>query len=698
MPELSPHNPCERLAALAAQADLHFAHAPRRYDPGHVLDVEIMGVCPASRGHARLRLERYVGSGFAGQVYQARLIDVAWEGEPVADLDPDGLYAVKICVPRSGFSRRFRDLIYWLGYQSAFPYQVNPAAARAGVLWQKLVRRAAAIRLGDDRCVADTYATFFDGSLGSHGEINEWVDGRNWRFEIDDRVFDRGRLKAENAEASREYLAKKAFMAELVRLLHEMGAPEFARQYEWWTAKSQPNVVKRLDAGDGPAEGLTALDFRAGLALLPYLPMSPADFVLIVKGMKRGDLVQFDRGDLAKLEVFCDAYEAEFADLRPALDELKTADPTYRAQQPDLTHHGIRLFSDRELRHTVKTGLVHGWHVKGLVDEEHAWRLTESVVPFWLFYCVGCLPLFGKRIRRYWGHAGYRRHIRALFSSRDYLRRTFRALMCETLADWYRDDRVDMAGIERYVSSPFLFFRISTIMRVLPFLGRWQRFLTDWGFARRVVAEAFLYPIRFYRDADFRVAWLTGEIEAGAAEGMLTSAEKEAILARVPDPFIQKYLKCVAVHVCTLPVTQVVSVIIAIWGFFYLGKSWQEGLLWAGAILAAFQGTPISPGSITRGTYVVYLMIRERNVRNYWLAVLVSYWHYIGYLGFPLQMVKEFPSLARFMGGRWATKMVGFIPVFGERGALLEHWVFDTFFNVPLTVKRRFTRTSSGGD
>ncbi len=68
-------------------------------------------------------------------------------------------------------------------------------------------------------------------------------------------------------------------------MLHEMGAPELARQYEWWTMKSQPNALKRLEAEDDPERGLVAVDFRAGMALLPFLPQCPADFKLIVKGI-----------------------------------------------------------------------------------------------------------------------------------------------------------------------------------------------------------------------------------------------------------------------------------------------------------------------------------------------------------------------------------------------------------------------------
>jgi len=61
----------------------------------------------------------------------------------------------------------------------------------------------------------------------------------------------------------------------------------------------------------------------------------------------------------------------------------------------------------------------------------------------------------------------------------------------------------------------------------------------------------------------------------------------------------------------------------------------------------------------------------------------VSFLKYVGYLAFPLQMTTTYPHLARFMASRWATGMVHVIPVFGEKGALLEHWIFDLFFNQP---------------
>jgi hypothetical protein len=55
-------------------------------------------------------------------------------------------------------------------------------------------------------------------------------------------------------------------------------------------------------------------------------------------------------------------------------------------------------------------------------------------------------------------------------------------------------------------------------------------------------------------------------------------------------------------------------------------------------------------------------------------------------------MAYRYPDLARFMAGHWATSAVHIVPVFGERGALLEHAVFDLFYNYPLTIQRRIQR------
>ena len=55
-------------------------------------------------------------------------------------------------------------------------------------------------------------------------------------------------------------------------------------------------------------------------------------------------------------------------------------------------------------------------------------------------------------------------------------------------------------------------------------------------------------------------------------------------------------------------------------------------------------------------------------------------------------MTYRYPVLARFMASHWANESVHIVPVFGESGALLEHWVFRLFYNWPLTIRRRIKK------
>jgi hypothetical protein len=122
-------------------------------------------------------------------------------------------------------------------------------------------------------------------------------------------------------------------------------------------------------------------------------------------------------------------------------------------------------------------------------------------------------------------------------------------------------------------------------------------------------------------------------VAEGRKKHILSNEDAQIILSRIQEPYIQKYLKSLAVHVCTLPVTQVVSIIVALWykmaNNLTWAQAWDEMLL----ILAFFQVIPLSPGSLVRGFYVLYLVIRERNFKDYNIAVFLGFFKYIGYLG-----------------------------------------------------------------
>ena len=660
------------------------------YDPGDLLEYAITGVAPARAGRVVAKVERLVGGGFGGQVYRVELLEVQAEDGPLPGLVAGRSYAVKILKPASTFARVFRDFLYFLAYQGPFSARVNPASVRVGALWQKLIRRAAAVAFGDESAVCDTYATFYDEELQSFGEINEWIEGRLWKYEVDDRLFERWDFRGPPPEDHNtpEYVHKKLFMRRLVELLHEMGAPELARQYEWWTCKSQPNALKRLAAEHSPRAGMTAVDFRAGLALLPFAPMSPVDVRLILSGLLRGKLVQFDRSDLARFRKFIEEHRADFEDLRPAVDELLEQEAIHRASLPDLTHHHVRLITDRRLRRSVGDGAITAWKHLGRLDDEHAASLRSRRGLLALLFAVSLLPLLGRSIVKLWGNSRAREHARRCLTSFGYLGRAMRGSRIETLIVWQRQERLCEARALALVDRPIRYWLQRILLGWLP--STWHRALVEPSFAWARIRAGVAFAVRFLREPAFREEWLLEQVDLGRQEGMLSAEEASLISEQVRDPFIQKYLKSVAVHICTLPVTQLVSVSVAIYVMIRFGKSWGEAMAYGLAVLAFFQVTPISPGSISRGSYVVYLVIRERNLRNYTVALLVSFWKYIGYLGFPLQMVRQYPALSRLMAGRWAKNMATFVPVFGETGGLLEHAVFDGFFNLPLSIRRAF--------
>ncbi|MFH1369729.1 MAG: hypothetical protein ABII09_00335 [Planctomycetota bacterium] len=687
---------CRRLQAKFRVSGLHRPMRISRYDAGTELVYNITGIEKSNTASAHLLVERFIGGGFAGQVYRVKVLDIQNASGPIDGLKPGGVYAMKILVPPSGFARLFRNFLYRLGFQGPFQLQVNPAAARAGALWQKFIRRAAKIRFGDERTVVDVHATFIDEKIGSCGELSEWVDGRTWRLEVDDRLdllklWRRGKITEVQNLGSPEYRAKKQFMADFVKLLHDIGAYEFARQYEWWTCKSQPNCLKRHDTNSEPAKGLVAVDFRPGLVLLPFLPMSPGDFALIVKGIRRGAIVQFDRGEISKLEAFAREHSECFADMQPMLDELKADERIYRNSVPDITQNDIRLFYDGYLWSTILDSSVTGWKVRNLIDESSEKKLRSSRLRTVLFLIVGLIPFLGKIIRRIWGRTDWRRHYTAMLTSLGYLGRAVRGKIMEKTIDWYRTGRIsDMQAI-RISQQPWrFFFHLPFLLLIFPGL---HRFLTDSDFRKDKLVFLFVRPFRLYFHAHLREQWLREMVAEGQKKHMLTDEDAATILSQINEPYIQKYLISLVVHLMTLPVTQIVSVTLA---FIYvlMHPDMPRAQVWgvAAGIVAIFQVIPISPGSFCRGAYVLYLVIRERNFKDYNIAIFLGFFKYVGYLAFPIQMTYRYPALARFMAGHWATEIVHIVPVFGERGALLERWVFGLFYNWPLTVRRRMDR------
>lgn len=681
---------CNKLKERFSLQQLHRPMRIGRYDAGQRLTYDMTGIASPAGAKVDLEIIKFVGGGFAGQVYKVKVLDI--QGETIPGLTTGGEYAVKILIPPSGFARFFRNIMYYIGFQGPFQLQVNPTASRAGALWQKLIRRGAKVRFNDESMVNDIHATFVDSTLGSCGEISDWVDGRTWRLEVDDRMdllkrFKRRKKVKKEHLGSPEYRAKKKFMTEFVSLLQDMGAYEFARQYEWTTCKSQPNCLKRNNTNDDPEKGLIAVDFRAGLALLPLLPMSPGDFKLILKGLMRGSLVQFDRGKIKKLEAFMNVHPDEFKDCFPMLEQLKQCEEVYRNSLPDITHNHFRLLFSKKLWSTIFESARVGWRVKNTITPAKEEKLRKNAFKTFLFYILGIIPFLGPFIRKLWGRPDWRRHYGHLLTRISYFRRSAKAKCAEKAIFWHRSGRVTKEKAEK-IGGSFGRYLAHVPLSILP-VGLHRIFTNKLYFKERMY-YIFVRPFKLYFSNSMREEWLRDMVAQGRKKHILSERDAGIIESQIKEPFIQKYLKCLAVHVLTLPVTQIVSIIVSwIYVQAHPELTSPEAFAAVGAILVLFQITPISPGSLVRGLYVVYMMIKDRSFKDYNIAVFLGFFKYIGYLAFPIQMAYRYPELARFMAGHWATEAVHVVPVFGEGGALLEHWIFGIFYNWPLTIRRR---------
>ncbi|MHC4761618.1 MAG: hypothetical protein ACYS9H_09785 [Planctomycetota bacterium] len=119
-------------------------------------------------------------------------------------------------------------------------------------------------------------------------------------------------------------------------------------------------------------------------------------------------------------------------------------------------------------------------------------------------------------------------------------------------------------------------------------------------------------------------------VTQGKKKHILSDEDADTILSQVNEPYIQKYLVSLVVHLMTLPVTQVVGLIIAVINWKARNLAWDDAMAQGALIMGALQVVPLSPGSFCRGLYTTILAIRDRNFKDYNIALFLSYFKYVG--------------------------------------------------------------------
>jgi hypothetical protein len=672
-------------SAPEASADPELWLQPRfhGYHPGQYLDASIFGLDGTRLGEERFCVDFSPGGGFAGQVLRAQPLNgVIWGA---AGVDAGRSVALKILRPRSAVKTAFRDWLFRLCYQASYAARLEESALRAGLIWQQILRQAVQVELGDRLSVACPLGYFWDSSMGSYVEVHQWIASRASAYQVGAAFFlpDHALQSDKNLT---EMEQKRHIMARLVDLCHRIGAHGLARQYEWYTLVSQANVLTLEDSPAG-APKFAVVDCRPGLAVPFFLPLSPAHFRIILKGLRAGLLVHFDRCDLAQLDAWLADHPHVAEGLGPLADRLRIDDESYRAGLPDLWQRRLGFWSDRSVRTKVRIGRLQVWRRLGLLSPRSAKRLKTSEGLFLAALLLDNLPLLGPRLLGWLGSSVHRRHLSALVRDPSYRKRAIYAGRCVDLEDWLTVGRIPIERIHHLVASSTNYLVEKFTLGWLP--AGFHRLLVDPPQRRRFIQERLLLPFDLCFRASKRGKWLCDVVEKQRLKGLVSKEKAVELCAQAGEPRLQGFVRDLGFSLGLELFSKLVYLSLAIYGF-----SSGDFLLLGLALLG-----PVPPSGVARGLYSLARLcwrlpgiIRQgdrRELASLCLGLAVAPWRFIGNLFAPLEMLFYYRRLSLLLADHFISQMVRGIPVFGGEGKLLEYWAFQATFNLPLSLYRR---------
>jgi hypothetical protein len=672
------------------------------YLPGELIVVEVHGPDGFSLGRHSFTIDRTVGSGFAGHVYQAsphqalrfpKSCQVAGSVVSQCPPQPDNdcviapsSVAIKVLRPRSRWKTLLRDSLFWLCFQAPFAPRLREESVRSGLAWQILLGAFTA-----PGAVARPYGYYWDASLCSYVEIHEWVDGRAAYYSPDEYLLARLLDRPHPSEDS-EMARLKQFMDALTALCRRMGAAGLARQYEWYTLVSQANVLVRQTGSDSASE-FTAVDCRPGLAIPFFMPISPAHARIILHGLRRGRLTHYDETDLGQLNKFLDTQPAAADEFAGLVSRLQQDEDAYRGSLPDLWHTRTRLLRDAAFRARVRTALLGDWIRTGLASTETSVALACRPVVFFGLWLLSLIPVLGSFLLRLVANSRYRSHLGRLWSSPAYRRLALSAWRERDLPIWTADGRIPSGREVGLAKSTAAYQAEKYLFSWLPSTA--HRFLIDPAARARSLDGWVGQPIRLLTRHDARVAWLEGILQEQYEREMFPPEKAAALSSQVREPHMQGFIRDLGFCAGLDIFSRVVYLGLAAYGLTS-GNFIPLGL----AVLA-----PIPPSGPLRVLYVLIrlladlpalLRIRQLPLENHPAgrllmarlgALFIAPWRWIGNLFPLLEISTVYTRLSFVLVTYYAARAAGVIPIFGGQGKLLEYAVFQLCYNLPLSLK-----------
>lgn len=649
----------------------------RFYLPGEEIATEVFSPKGNSLGTFNFIVESYAGSGFAGQVYKAKLVQTSRLHSGIA-----GQFAIKILRPTNRWKEWFRDALFFLSYQTVFAPRVRDTAVRAGLLTNLIIHHAATCADGEFSMFANPVGYFWDSYLTSYAEIYSWETGRTQKYTPDKGKIIRW-LTRRKDPSQNEMERKRFFMDWLVSLCNKVGAEGVARQYEWDTWIAQANVLTRASYSNEVSE-FVAVDWRPGLAVPFFLPLSPAHAKLIWHAVRHGRLVLFDYLNVPKLREYCSLNQANNDEFQQLVDNLVDDYDAYHTTVPDLWQSGGQVILDPEKWTKLRFGLVDDWLRLQRITPDYAGRIQNHSPEFLMHFVFSGIPFIGSKIQKIIANSSYQQHLRSLLKSSMYRRIYFQSVRSHDLIEWQWENRITMQTSPIISRSIGLYLLQKIILSWMPVFI--HRLLADSSYAVSLLNIWFWQPLQLLINKQVRQQWIKKILQSQTWRGIINADEAAILLCQLEEGYMQSFLRDLGFVAGLEIFSRLLYIILGVYGV-YQGSY----LLFLLAILG-----PISPSGLIRTAFIgiqlffeLPVIIKKRNLKL--LAarlggLITAPWRFIGNFCVLVEMYAYNPQASLLIADYFVSKLVKNVPVFGGKGKLLEYKAFQLVFNLPLSI------------
>ncbi len=602
---------------------------------------------------------------------------------------------------------RLTRLIYWLLFQSPFPYRSSLDAIRACYYRRRVA--ASLIRFaGIDIGVAAPYYTRWSEDDSSFVLGAEFIDGQGLAVDnLDPRMLRRlfynhilcpiarvlGRALPREASPDSEAGVLTSRMKDLEVLFRRSGLVGSGWQVCPQTLVATSNFVKTRSQ-------YVLVDLESGI------PALLAPYYLFYSIFHRR-FPLFDDVDENRLRAFLDSNQsglqvalgaAGYGELKQDAESLISHSQRWKTGEVALFRNGPRLLSYRS-RRAIKEARVAWWMRRRILDETGKRKFLASHRFFSTgVYLSGVMPGSpGRLLRGLKGNHKLRAQVTRFLIDKGFRKNVIRDYISSQAAEWRRTGRVPPQTVICGVGGGFLAHFVFS--RAMP--PSWHRFLGDRSRRKQAIKNFTLLLTSEEFQAGYAKKIIGARLGEWEKDGRLSAVASRRLEGRLEEPSLQEYLRGFGLHISLKLLTPVTSGIKAL-GFAWLvtdllssypdldpQSSFSLRLL--SGTVAALLHNPLplllmANPSVLRTLITLWRMLKLRGSQvSFKLALLLGMVPVVGSLAFAAQMYRSCPELSAFLSRHIMSTLARLTPIYGGKHTRLEVWMVK-LTNIPIEL------------